>query len=224
MIDRLNLGKYEHIVLIGILLVIFFLITGFVYKEKATVVSGITKQYEQTVNKEIGIQTIIEPDPTMAKGEQKIVQEGHAGQVSIKERVYLQGDKIIRTKELSSKVIKNMVPKIIKEGTREKIVQTSRGNVRYSKVLKMNATAYTASDGNGDGITASGIPATRGIVAVDPEVIPLGTRLYIPGYGEALAADTGGAIQGNRIDLVVDSYGEAMNFGRQDIDVYILQQ
>lgn len=224
MIDRLNLRKYEHIVLIGILLVIFFLITGFVYKEKATVVSGITKQYEQTVNKEIGIQTIIEPDPTMAKGEQKIVQEGHAGQVSIKERVYLQGDKIIRTKELSSKVIKNMVPKIIKEGTREKIVQTSRGNVRYSKVLKMNATAYTASDGNGDGITASGIPATRGIVAVDPEVIPLGTRLYIPGYGEALAADTGGAIQGNRIDLVVDSYGEAMNFGRQDIDVYILQQ
>lgn len=224
MIDRLNLRKYEHIVLIGILLVIFFLITGFVYKEKATVVSGITKQYEQTVNKEIGIQTIIEPDPTMAKGEQKIVQEGHAGQVSIKERVYLQGDKIIRTKELSSKVIKNMVPKIIKEGTREKIVQTSRGNVRYSKVLKMNATAYTASDGNGDGITASGIPATRGIVAVDPEVIPLGTRLYIPGYGEALAADTGGAIQGNRIDLVVDSYGEAVNFGRQDIDVYILQQ
>lgn len=224
MIDRLNLSKYEHIVLIGILLVIFFLITGFVYKEKATVVSGITKQYEQTVNKEIGIQTIIEPDPTMAKGEQKIVQEGHAGQVSIKERVYLQGDKIIRTKELSSKVIKDMVPKIIKEGTREKIVQTSRGNVRYSKVLKMNATAYTASDGNGDGITASGIPATRGVVAVDPEVIPLGTRLYIPGYGEALAADTGGAIQGNRIDLVVDSYGEAMNFGRQDIDVYILQQ
>lgn len=224
MIDRLNLRKYEHIVLIGILLVIFFLITGFVYKEKATVVSGITKQYEQTVNKEIGIQTIIEPDPTMAKGEQKIIQEGHAGQVSIKERVYLQGDKIIRTKELSSKVIKDMVPKIIKEGTREKIVQTSRGNVRYSKVLKMNATAYTASDGNGDGITASGIPATRGIVAVDPEVIPLGTRLYIPGYGEALAADTGGAIQGNRIDLVVDSYGEAMNFGRQNIDVYILQQ
>lgn len=224
MIDRLNLRKYEHIVLIGILLVIFFLITGFVYKEKATVVSGITKQYEQTINKEIGIQTIIEPDPTMAKGEQKIVQEGHAGQVSIKERVYLQGDKIIRTKELSSKVIKDMVPKIIKEGTREKIVQTSRGNVRYSKVLKMNATAYTASDGNGDGVTASGIPATRGIVAVDPEIIPLGTRLYIPGYGEALAADTGGAIQGNRIDLVVDSYGEAMNFGRQDIDVYILQQ
>lgn len=224
MIDRLNLRKYEHIVLIGILLVIFFLITGFVYKEKATVVSGITKQYEQTVNKEIGIQTIIEPDPTMAKGEQKIIQEGHAGQVSIKERVYLQGDKIIRTKELSSKVIKDMVPKIIKEGTREKIVQTSRGNVRYSKFLKMNATAYTASDGNGDGITASGIPATRGIVAVDPEVIPLGTRLYIPGYGEALAADTGGAIQGNRIDLVVDSYGEAVNFGRQDIDVYILQQ
>ena len=51
----------------------------------------------------------------------------------------------------------------------------------------------------------------------DPDVIPLGTRLFIPGYGEAIAADTGGAIVGNKIDLVMDSYGEAMDFGRQDV-------
>ena len=60
------------------------------------------------------------------------------------------------------------------------------------------------------------------IVAVDPDVIPLGTRLFIPGYGEAVAADTGGAIIGNRIDLVMDSYGEAMDFGRRDVTVYVL--
>lgn len=53
-------------------------------------------------------------------------------------------------------------------------------------------------------------------------MIPLGTRLFIPGYGEAVAADTGGAIVGNRIDLVMDSYGEAMDFGRRDVTVYVL--
>ena len=67
------------------------------------------------------------------------------------------------------------------------------------------------------------VPAVRGIAAVDPDVIPLGTRLFIPGYGEAIAADTGGAIIGNKIDLVMDSYGEAMEFGRQDVTVYVFR-
>ena len=70
--------------------------------------------------------------------------------------------------------------------------------------------------------TASGMPAQYGIAAVDTDVIPLGTRLYIPGYGEAIAADTGGAIYGNRIDLCMNSYGEAMNFGRRYVTVYVL--
>ena len=65
--------------------------------------------------------------------------------------------------------------------------------------------------------------AQRGVVAVDPSVIPLGTRLYIPGYGMAVAADTGGAIVGDRIDLCMESYGEAMDFGRRTIKVYILE-
>ncbi|MDD6164390.1 MAG: 3D domain-containing protein, partial [Anaerovibrio slackiae] len=60
------------------------------------------------------------------------------------------------------------------------------------------------------------------IVAVDPDVIPLGTKVYIPGYGTAVAADTGGAIRGNKIDLCMESYGEAINFGRRSVEVYIL--
>ena len=72
-------------------------------------------------------------------------------------------------------------------------------------------------------MTATGIPATYGVVAVDPGVIPLGTRLYIPGYGEAVAADTGGAINGYKIDLCMESYEECMNFGRRTITVYVLQ-
>lgn len=104
----------------------------------------------------------------------------------------------------------------------EASVMTSRGAERYRSVLTMEATAYLPTDGGGSGITATGLMAGRGIVAVDPDVIPLGSRLYIPGYGEAVAADTGGAIYGNRIDLCMESYGEAMAFGRRDVTVYVL--
>lgn len=108
------------------------------------------------------------------------------------------------------------------ERQRGEQVETSRGMVRYSDALYMEASAYLPTDGGGACITASGMVAQRGVVAVDPDVIPLGTRLYIPGYGEAIAADTGGAIVGNKIDLCMEDYGEAMEFGRRDITVYVL--
>lgn len=105
----------------------------------------------------------------------------------------------------------------------QNVVETSQGLVEYTQVMGMEATAYLPTDGSGEGITAMGIPATYGIVAVDPEVIPLGSRVYIPGYGEALAADTGGAIYGYRIDLCMESYGEAMDFGRRNVTVFVLK-
>jgi len=67
-----------------------------------------------------------------------------------------------------------------------------------------------------------GIPLQRGVVAVDPNVIPMGTKLYVEGYGEAIAADQGGAIKGNRIDLFFDSRQEAMNWGIRTVEVTIL--
>ena len=106
----------------------------------------------------------------------------------------------------------------------ENIVETSYDEgVDYVAVMSMEATAYLPGDGDGSGITATGIPATYGVAAVDPAVIPLGSRLYIPGYGEAIAADTGGAIYGYRIDLCMESYSEAMNFGRRNVTVYVLR-
>ena len=61
-----------------------------------------------------------------------------------------------------------------------------------------------------------------GMVSVDPNVIPLGSQLYIEGYGYAVAADTGGGIVGNRIDLAMDSVSDALNFGRRDVVVHVL--
>ncbi len=123
--------------------------------------------------------------------------------------------------EEKAEVVNNV--EYVEERPRENMVETSRGAVRYSEVMTMRATAYLPTDGSATGTTAMGIPATYGIVAVDPRVIPLGTRVYIPGYGEALAADTGGAIKGYKIDLCMESYSQAMRFGRRDVTVYILE-
>ena len=92
----------------------------------------------------------------------------------------------------------------------------------------MVATAYYAfgkggNDINGNGITAIGLRARKGIIAVDPRIIPLGTRIYIPGYGEALAADTGGWIKGNRIDLCFESLEECYRYGRRKIKIYLIE-
>jgi 3D (Asp-Asp-Asp) domain-containing protein len=89
-------------------------------------------------------------------------------------------------------------------------------------MLRMVATAYTASCYGCSGITALGYHAGHGIVAVDPRVIPLGTHLFIPGYGSAIAGDTGGAIKGSRIDLGFNSFSDAIQFGRREITVYVI--
>ena len=121
--------------------------------------------------------------------------------------------------EISTIEIVEPVPEPIPEN----VVETSRGLVPYTQMYGMEATAYLPTDGSAEGLTAMGIPATYGIVAVDPDVIPLGSRVYIPGYGEALAADTGGAIYGYRIDLCMESYDEAMDFGRRNVTVFVLK-
>lgn len=185
----------------------------------ARVTSRSVKNYERPVE----AQVIRQRDDTMAVGQEEVVQQGTAGVESVEEEVFYQDGKEIKRQILNQKEIKKMVPTIIKVGSREAVVETSRGTVRYREVLTMEASAYLPTDGDGRGITATGMVARRGVVAVDPDVIPLGSRLYIPGYGMAIAADTGGAISGNRIDLLMDSYSEAMEFGRQSIEVYVLQ-
>jgi len=101
----------------------------------------------------------------------------------------------------------------------------SRGTskpISYSQVLNMESTAYS-----GDGITASGAVTKRDVngystIAVDPRVIPLGSRVYVEGYGYAIAEDTGSAIKGNIIDVFFQSKSEAISWGRRSVNIYIL--
>lgn len=96
--------------------------------------------------------------------------------------------------------------------------QVSRGEIR---AIQVTATAYTASEDEGGEVTATGKYAERGMIAVDPRVIPLGARVYVEGYGYATAEDTGSAIKGHKIDLVMDSKSEAYAWGRKSVKVYI---
>lgn len=106
-------------------------------------------------------------------------------------------------------------------------ILTSSGEaLHYTGVLSVQATAYSCEEETG--ITASGTPARVGAIAVDPSVIPLGTRLYVVSddgqyiYGVCVAEDTGGNINGSRIDLYFDTEAECIQFGVRSCTVYIL--
>jgi 3D (Asp-Asp-Asp) domain-containing protein len=103
-------------------------------------------------------------------------------------------------------------------------LEMSRGDgipIRYKKVLEVESTAYSAASAGGN-MTYSGTLVRRGVIAVDPRIIPMGTRVYVKGYGYAIAEDTGGAIKGNKIDVAMQSLDECYQWGVRDVKVYIL--
>ena len=181
---------------------------------------SLTSITEKTVavTKEIPFETIPRPNPKMAIGTQKVVQEGKNGvSSSISKEIY-HGKELIETKFVEEKISTPAQSKIVEYGTTGII----HGHA-YTKSIKAKVTAYTPYDAGCNGITATGTTAKKGVIAVDPNVIPLGTRVYIPGYGVAVAQDTGGAIKGNRVDVCYMSKNEAFSWGVRNIPVYILQ-
>ncbi len=166
-------------------------------------------------------------DPGLLKGRSRLSTKGEQG---IKKQVIeyvMVGNITIESNILSEEVIKQPTNEITRIGTKVPqiaAVPTLAGNVsRGGRSLRMTSTAYATGDAGGAGSrTATGTGVYKGIVAVDPRVIPLGTRLYIEGYGPAIAADTGGAIKGNRIDLAFGSVAEALRWGRRSVTVQIL--
>jgi len=163
-------------------------------------------------------------DPGVLKGSKVLRQFGAPGLRQRTLRVlYVNGHQESMV-SMPWLMVKAPTPRIIAVGTRAMIA--SRGEFAGREVIMLDATAYYPGPRNfGGGVgprTAIGIVAQRGVVAVDPAIIPLGSKLFIEGYGYAVAGDTGGAIQGMRIDLCYNSYDEAIHFGRQHVKVYIL--
>lgn len=168
-------------------------------------------------------------DPDLEKGLTKVVKAGVKGLKERVVRVTTEDGRVKSKSVVRERVLREPRPQLVAVGTKKVVrtLRTSRGEYRYTERRVMVATAYDPGPGsNGPrwtGFTYLGLKARYGIVAVDPRVIPLRTRLYIPGYGEALAGDTGGAIRGNRIDLCYNTYEEAIAFGRRKIEVYVLE-
>ena len=141
-----------------------------------------------------------------------------ANNVKLRDLVGLQQEVIEKQKEyisISDEIIEQL------EQLKDRIEE-----IESLEIYSMEATAYTddiASQGKWLGQTATGVKPEKGVVAVDPKVIPLGTKLYITGYGKAIAGDTGGAIKGNKIDLFLPNRGDCMRFGRQKVKVRVVE-
>lgn len=182
------------------------------------------KEVLETKEVEIPYETITKDSKNLDKGELRLVQAGVLGKKTQEIKTTYINGKAEKVDLVKESIITNPVTELKERGTRQ-LVATSRGKTNFKKSLVMTATAYDdtpQSQGKWVGRTATGVKPRHGIAAVDPRVIPLGTKLYVEGYGECIAADTGGAIKGNRIDLFFNSSRDVRNFGRRQVKVYIL--
>ena len=168
-------------------------------------------------------------DPALPPGSMKTVA-GSPGLIELTTRFTQRDDQALEESVIATRVVRQPRAKLVLHGVGEYASFAAIARRGFDATLRlagsamqMIATAYTASCYGCTGITASGRPAGHGVVAVDPRMIPLGSRLYIPGYGHAVAGDTGGAIHGNRIDLGFNSLHDALLFGRRAITVYVLR-
>jgi len=160
---------------------------------------------------------------TVGKGRIVKAKDGHPGQITKTFTLTYSGNRLVE-KKLTNTEREEPQHAIFSIGTQG--YAGSRGSYVRGRVKVMEATAYDPSAGLGKratGRTATGMRAQYGVVAVDPRVIPLGTHVFVEGYGFAIAADTGGVIKGNRIDLCLPTDRECRIFGRRKVKVHILQ-
>jgi len=166
------------------------------------------------------------------QGRSHVRQAGSYGEFELTTVVIYVGGVEQHREVISEHVLSDPVDHIVDIGTGQlgALANVNAPDFHYVRRVRMEATAYTAGyscTGKRPGdrwyrITASGREVEHGIVAVDRNVIPLGTRLYVQGYGFAIAADVGGAIRGYKIDLFMECILDARRFGRRHIDVWIL--
>ena len=177
---------------------------------------------ELVQNEPINFETIVEKDESLDKSVSKVKSEGVNGEKEVTyEVVYRDGVETSRN-VTSTKTITEPKNEIVIKGTGQ--VYASRGgeSINYKEKLNCVATAYS-----GDRTTATGRspvrnPGGMSTIAVDPSFIPLGSKVYVEGYGFATAEDTGGAIKGNKIDVVMDTNAQSRNWGVRNVKIYIL--
>ena len=179
----------------------------------------------QTETQPIPFQTVFKMSRDLSPGQ---IRQGANGVPGILTRTYRAGfinDKFTSRTLVSTQVTRQPQDQETLAGIRirEAMALPSRaGSYQRMQCFHMIATGYSPYEGSSIGRCATGMRAGYGVVAVDPRLITLGSKLYIEGYGYAVAGDTGGAIKGHRIDLGHTTYREASDVGRRQVTVWVL--
>jgi len=195
-------------------------------KEKITIVrvEKVTDVVEETVA--FAVET--KSDSSLLKGQEKVVTQGEEGIVSRTYEVTKENGKEVAKVLKTEEVVKKPTTKVVSVGTKVVTANVSRNDApeTSSKEFYVTATAYTPYCNGCSGTSASGINLRANsdlkLIAVDPNVIPLGTKVWVEGYGYAIAGDTGGSIKGNKIDVLFQTKGEAYKWGRKKVLIKIL--
>lgn len=145
-------------------------------------------------------------------------ENGQPGLKEVTYRVVIEEGQEKYREPYTEVIIKTPKPEAILKEQSSKAITASRGPVNVKKTLSMEASAYTHTGNR----TYTGVYPEAGTIAVDPKIIPLGTRLWVEGYGYGIAEDIGSAIKGNKIDLFMESRRECLHWGRRRVRVYIL--
>lgn len=190
--------------------------------QSITTQSSFTEKLEEEVET-IPKKTIFQDDPETEIGEEKVLDEGEDGKkTKIVKIILLKSGEEYQREIISVETIPPKDKKILRGS---KIVwrklDTPDGQITYWKKIRVYATHYDARCSGCNETTAIGMRAGKGVIAVDPSVIPLRTRLYIPGYGSAIAGDTGGAIKGKIVDLGFDD-AKTAGWTAKFVDIYLL--
>lgn len=187
------------------------------------------EKLEKEVEESIDYHTEEKKDSSLEKGKTKVLQEGKEGLANRTYEITKENGEEVSRKVIKEEIIKEPVNQIIAVGTKEPKVSISSGSepAGDGKVMIMEATGYGADCRGCSGITATGINIKKNpnikVISVDPNVIPLGSRVWVEGYGVAIAGDTGGAIKGNRIDVLLPSEAyAAKHWGRRTVKVKVL--
>ena len=189
----------------------------------------------ETKTQSVDFETVKKNSKDVDLGETKVQTEGKQGEALVTKKCKYVDGKKVSSETVDTKITKEPVDKVVLMGTKGSNVSNPVGTftdmngntVAYSSVVTGSGTAYTAPAGS---LTATGVTAYHGGVAVNPNIIPYGSKLYIVStdgsfvYGYATAVDTGGALMSGTaiVDCFYNTYDECVSFGRRNVNVYIV--
>ena len=197
----------------------------------------VTTETEE-ITESVAYETETKQDSSLLKGKEEVITQGQDGQLVKKFKVTKENGKEVDRVPVGEEVKQESINRVVAVGTKEP-VQTASSDSNLvtlssksesapsgGKTLTVEASAFTAACNGCSGVTATGInlganPNAK-VIAVDPNIIPLGTKVWVEGYGVAVAGDTGGAIKGNRIDIHVPDKAAAYSWGVRTVQIEIM--